>query len=82
MLIAGDFAEFRVLLDYMKNQEVFLAQRTPAYWGHPGMWTTEGVGPPPFLRPIRVATAPHIALTAPQSLACLAGLPTSRALTI
>jgi hypothetical protein len=43
MLIAGDFAEFRVLLDYMKNQEVFLAQRTPAYWGHPGMWTTECV---------------------------------------
>jgi len=41
MLAAGDFEEFQVLLDYEKNQWVFLTQRTEAYWGHPGMWTTE-----------------------------------------
>jgi hypothetical protein len=68
MLIAGDFAEFRVLLDYMKNQEVFLAQRTPAYWGHPGMWTTECVCPPPFPPPHPCGHCPpHRADCAPIS---------------
>jgi len=41
MLAAGDFEEFKVILDYISNQEVFLGQRTLAYWNHTGMWTTE-----------------------------------------
>jgi len=41
MLTAGDFDNMRVVLDYYANQEIFLSQRTPLYWGHPGMWTTE-----------------------------------------
>jgi hypothetical protein len=41
MLAAGDWEEFQVLLDYELNQHVLLTQRTQAYWGHPGMWTTE-----------------------------------------
>ena len=41
MLAAGDFDTFQVILDYMANQEVFLGQRTLAYWNHTGMWTTE-----------------------------------------
>jgi hypothetical protein len=41
MLAAGDFAEFKVILDYIANQEVVLGQRTLAYWNHSGMWTTE-----------------------------------------
>jgi alpha-L-fucosidase 2 len=41
MLAAGDFDEFKVILDYIANQEVLLGQRTLAYWNHTGMWTTE-----------------------------------------
>ena len=41
MLSAGDFDTFEVILDYKLNQEVMLSQRTPLYWGHQGMWTTE-----------------------------------------
>lgn len=41
MLAAGDFDLHRVILDYYTNMAVFLSQRTQAYWGHAGVWTTE-----------------------------------------
>ena len=28
-------------MEYKLNQEVLLSQRTPLYWNHSGMWTTE-----------------------------------------
>lgn len=36
MLISGDFDEFKVVLDYWANAELFLGPRTQAYFGHPG----------------------------------------------
>jgi hypothetical protein len=41
MLIAGDFDLMRVILDYYTNMAKLLGPRTQAYWGHPGVWTTE-----------------------------------------
>ena len=41
MLAAGDFEEMRVILDYYTNLAALLAPRTQAYFGHPGVWTTE-----------------------------------------
>ena len=41
MLIAGDFDLHRVVLDYYTSMSKLLAARTQAYWGHPGVWTTE-----------------------------------------
>lgn len=41
MLPAGDFDEFQVLMKYKSNQQKLLSQRTPFYWNHTGMWTTE-----------------------------------------
>lgn len=41
MLTAGDSDSMKVILDYYTNMAAFLSQRTLAYWGHPGVWTTE-----------------------------------------
>ena len=41
MLIAGDFDEMKVILDYYANIEKLLSPRTLLYWNHTGMWTTE-----------------------------------------
>jgi len=41
MLAAGDYDEMRVILDFWTNAALLLVPRTLAYWGHPGMWTTE-----------------------------------------
>ena len=41
MLAAGDADLMRVVLDYYANAEVFLSQRTQAYFNHSGAWTTE-----------------------------------------
>lgn len=41
MLAAGDYDLMQVILEYKLNQLKLLSQRTPLYWNHPGMWTTE-----------------------------------------
>ena len=41
MALAGDFDEWRVVLDYYENAAILLSQRTQLYFNHSGVWTTE-----------------------------------------
>jgi len=41
MLAAGDADIMQPLLENWVNMATFLEQRTRAYWGHPGVWSTE-----------------------------------------